>query len=282
MNEGKEGAGEGEAPVQNAFGDHVPKPNSNEAPTPGDAPAPAEGGEGEKGKGGEGEGKGKTPTERIAELSGLLGEYKQKELGWNETQKSKDENIRNMAKKIEGLEKAMKEGKPADGAKPEALFKDVKRSKDLTAEQREEMTDTEIKQMDAIADLQEGMNKMADLVAAGAKKPDEGDGGSALDVNGTVQDEAKKLAGNDTAVANQIIESFKLLGFNTEGMDEATLRARVATAAKEVPNYKPAKEQGTGGKGKPAGGTGGTDDPYGVDKIIEDVQKGRESGGYGL
>jgi uncharacterized protein YciI len=267
--------------VQNAFGDHVPKPNSNEAPTPGDAPAPE--GEGEKGKGGEGEGKGKTPTERISELSGLLGEYKQKELGWNETQKSKDENIRNMAKKIEALEKAAKGGKgEGEGAKPEALFKDVKRSKDLTAEQREEMTETEIKQMDSIADLQEGMNKMADLVAAGAKKPDEGDGGSALDVNGTVQDEAKKLAGNDTAMANQIIESFKLLGFNTTDMDEATLRARVATAAKEVSTYKPAKEQSAGVKGKPAGGTGEGDDPYGVDQIVQDASKSRESGGYGL
>lgn len=275
--EKKEGSEAPAEPVVNAFGDSVPTPNSDVPPTPGDTPAP----EGEKGKGGEGEGKGKTPTERIAELSGLLGEYKQKELGWNETSKSKDENIRNMAKKIEGFEKAAKEGKPAEGAK-DPLFKDVKRSKDLTAEQREEMTDTEIKQMDAIADLQEGMNKMADLVAAGAKKQEENKGGSVLDVNGTVQDEAKKLAGNNTAMANQIIESFTLLGFNTEGMDEATVRARVATAAKEVPTYKPAKEQPSGGKGKPAGGGAGGDDPYGVDKIVEDVTKSRESGGYGL
>lgn len=218
-----------------------------------------------------------TPTQQIAELSRKLGTFEAEKVQWGETNKSKDENIRNMKDAIKRLE-AQVGGKKDEGGEGEApLFKDVKTSKDLTAEQKEEMTDTEIKQMDEIASLKQGMNELAKLMKKGTTK----EGGEVVDVNTAVRDTAKELAGTDKAMANLIIESFKALKFSTEGLNEQEIADRVNIAATKVPNYKPPKEQAGGGGGKAAGG-GGNDDPHGVDKIVEDVFKKREGGTFEL
>lgn len=239
-----------------------------------------EGGKGEgEGKENEGQGEGEkgklTPTQQIAELSRKLGEYTEKERSWGETQKSKDENIRAMKESIKRLEEAA--GKKGEGqAEAEALFKEVKTSKDLTEAEKEEMTDTEIKQMDEIASLKKGMNDLASLI----KKGQGGEKGSTqVDIQGIVKETAKELAGGNRELANLIIESVKK--FNLADLDEAGISARVAEAARLVPTYKPAKEQATGKGGKPAGG-GTETDPYGVDKIVEEVFKKKENTGFEL
>lgn len=256
-------------PVVNAFGE-----------TPEVPEVPIVVGDEGKGEGDEGKGKEekKTPTEQIAELSKKIGELSEKDRASGETHKSKDENIRQMRETIDRLTKAAKGDKPEGDKAPETLFKDIKRSKDLTADQKEEMTDTEIAQMDSIASLQEGMNTLAALVAKGADKPADG----VLDVNSIVREEAKELSAGNKELANQIIESFNSMKFDVTGLSNEDVQKRVATAAKEVSTYKPAKEQSTGGKGKTAGASEDGADPYGVDKIVDEASKKREGGGYGL
>ena len=218
-----------------------------------------------------------TPTEQVAELSRKLGTLEAEKTQWGETNKSKDENIRNMKDAIKRLE-AQVGGKKDEGeGESELLYKDIKTSKDLTAEQKEEMTDSEIKQMDEIAALKQGMNDLAKLVKKSATK----EGGEVVDVNTTVRDTAKEIGGTDKAMVNLIIESFKALKFSTEGLTETEIAERVAIAATKVPNYKPPKEQVRGADGKPVVG-GSNDDPHGVDKIVEDVFKKREGGTFEL
>ena len=254
----------GSEPQKNAFGEEV-KPIET-----GGEGAGGEG-EGEKGKSGEK----LTPTQQIAELSRQLGEYSQKEKGWGETNTSKDENIRAMAAKIKILETQIKGEKGGgEGGGDEALFKEIKTSKDLTAEQKEEMTDTEIKQMDEIAALKSGMNNLATLIKKGQTKE-----GGEIDTQGIVKDTARDLAAGNKELANQIIESVKQ--FVLDGLDEEQIIARVGKAATLVSGYKPPKEQPAGGKGKPAGGTGDSD-PYGVDKIVEEVHAQKENKGFAL
>ena len=209
-------------------------------------------------------------------MSRKLGEFTEKERGWGETQKSKDENIRAMKESIKRLEAQVgkKEGEGQD--ETEALFKEIKTSKDLTAEQKDEMTDTEIKQMDEIASLKQGMNNLATLIKKGQGGEKES---GVVDVQGIVKNTAKELAGGNKELANLIIESVKK--FNLTDMDEDGIAARVAEAATLVPTYKPAKEQASGKGGKAAGG-GTETDPYGVDKIVDDVFKKKENTGFDL
>ena len=179
-----------------------------------------------------------------------------------------------MAAKIKALESQAKEGKGGGGEGGDELFKEIKTSKDLTAEQKEEMTDTEIKQMDEIAALKSGMNNLATLIKKGQTKE-----GGEIDTQGIVKDTARDLAAGNKELANQIIESVKQ--FVLDGLDEEQIIARVGKAATLVSGYKPPKEQAGGGKGKPAGGTGDSD-PYGVDKIVEEVHAQKENKGFNL
>ena len=228
--------------------------------------------EGDKGGGEEGKEK-LTPTQQVAELSRKLGEYAEKERSWGETQKSKDENIRAMKDSIKKLETQIKDGKGEE--KGEELFKDIKTSKDLTADQKEEMTDTEIKQMDEIAALKQGMNNLANMIKKGGEKNE----GGQLDVNNIVRETAKELAKGDKDTANLIITSIKK--FNLEGLSEEEIVARVGEAALLLPNYKKPKEQVSGKGGKAAGG-GNDNDPFGVDKIVDEVHAKKENKGFEL
>ena len=258
---------DGGQPQADAFGELPPQ--KEEAPKVEDKKEEGD-------KGGEGEGKEKlTPTQQVAELSRKLGEYAEKERSWGETQKSKDDNIRAMKDSIKRLEDKIKGGKGEGEEKGEELFKDIKTSKDLTAEQKEEMTDTEIKQMDEIAALKQGMNNLAGMIKKGGEK---GDGGQ-LDVNNIVRETAKELAKGDKDTANLIIASVKK--FNLEGLSEEEITARVGEAALLVPTYKKPKEQVSGKGGKAAGG-GNDTDPYGVDKIVDEVHAKKENKGFEL
>ena len=267
---------EGEkAPETNAFGENIKK--EGEAKPQENAGGEDKGGDD---KGGDGKGEGKiTPTQQIADLSRKLGEYAEKERSWGETQKSKDENIRAMSESIEKLKKQVGEkGEDNKGKDAPVLFKEIKTSKDLTEAEKEDMTDTEVKQFDEIAGLKTALNQLAGMIGKGENK-EEAKGEDKINTNTIARDAAKELAGGDRAMANQIIESLKV--FNLEGLTEEQIIDRVGKAATFVKDYKPPKEQASGGKGKPAGG--GTDtDPYGVDKIVEDVHKQKENEGFNL
>lgn len=167
----------------------------------------------------------------------------------------------------------------------DVLFKDIKHSKDLTKEQRDEMTDTEIRQMDEIADMKEAQNKMyaeqQKALKAGTKVQETT---KVENLNSLVQTFAKDLAKNEdgtenTQLANEIIESTKQ--FNLEGLDAETVKQRVISAHKLLPSYTPPKEQPKK-NGKPVTNTKSTDeDPFGVNKIVEEAGKGGD-GTYAL
>lgn len=165
--------------------------------------------------------------------------------GLNNTNKSKDENIRSMGDKIRQLEKDLKSGgkKEGEGTGP---FKEIKRSTDLPKEEREKLTPTEIALMDQLATTQEAMNKVFERLEKGDEsKP-------SIDPATTVKDLAKELAGGNREMANQIIEAFNTLKFDLTGLSEEEILKRVEIAAKNVPNYVPPKQQptGTGGPAK--------------------------------
>jgi len=193
---------------------------------------------------------------------------------------------RDVIKRLETEIETLKKGGKPDGAGEgesgeDVLFKDIKWSKDLSKEEKEEMTDTEIKQMDEIARMQEAQNKMyAEMQNKGKTEETK----KAEDVQSLVKDTAKELAkeesdGKDNIeLANQIIESVKQ--FNLEGLSEAEVKERVARARKLLPDYEPPKEQ-TKKNGKTVDTTKVNDDPFGVDKIIEEATSG-DDGNYKL
>lgn len=254
---------DGGEPQKNAFGEDI-NPKEEIGGEEG-------GGEGKDDEGGKEK---LTPTQHIAELSRRLGEYTQKELSWGETNKSKDDNIRAMAAKIKGLEAQAKGEKGGGEGAEELLFKEIKTSKDLSAEQKEEMTDTEMKQMDEIAALKAGMNNLAGMIKKGQTKES-----GETDVQAIVKNTALGLSAGNKEMANQIIESVKQ--FVLDGLNEEQIAERVGKAALLVSDYKPPKEQAGGNKGKPAGAGGNTDE-FGIDKIVDEVHAKRENKGFEL
>lgn len=244
--------------VKDAFGEVVPAP---EGAPEGEL---ADKGEGDKGEGDKGKDDKKTdPVATIAELSKKIGELEA-------LHGTKDTNIEAMRKKIQSLEKNGGKGDKGEGDKGETMFPEVIFSKDLPKEQREEMTDTEIKLFDETATLKQSMNKMFDAIKAGKDT-------TQVDMNSTARAEALRLAGNDIKMANQIIEQFN--EFNNTGLGEEQILERVAKASKLVPDYKPPKEQEKK-DGAPVKKNKG-DDPYGVNAIVEGARKGA-TGKYSL
>lgn len=241
-------------------------------------------GEGEKGKGEEGKKEEKKDYPAIPDdhptIVALKGEIEKVKSEYGGNLSGQREVIKTLEAKVEALTKG---GKPAgDEGEEDVLFKkeDIKWSKDLTKEEREEMTETEIKQMDEIATLKEAQNK---IYAEGKKKEKQSETEKVNDLQSLVKNTAKELAKKedgtvDTDLANQIIESTKQ--FNLEGLDEATVKARVETARKLLPDYKPPAEQ-IKKNGKPVDGGKPSDDPFGVDKIVEEATKGSD-GAYAL
>ena len=187
-----------------------------------------------------------------------------------------------MEGEIETLKKGGKNDKDKDNEGFDVLYKEIKWSKDLTADEREEMTETEIKQMDEIVSMKDAQNKIYIEQQKGGKKDETK---KVEDLNNTVRSTASELAKvanggkENLELANQIIEASKM--FNLAGLSEAEVKDRVTKAAQHVPTYKAPKEQiHKNGKTVKTEGAGG-DDPFGIDKIVEDVKKGSD-GNYSL
>ena len=179
---------------------------------------------------------------------------------------------REIIKKLEARVRKEKEKEEDD----QIPFKVIKRSKELKSEERDEMTDTEILQMDMIADMQERHNDLWKELRAKTKEKDTSQ--TTTNLQELVHTEALLLADGKTDVANQIIDMVKL--FNLEGLDEAAIKLRVADAVKLLPDYKPSKEQPTA-MGKSVKNNQSSSDPFGVDTIIKEATKGN-NGSYDL
>jgi len=180
---------------------------------------------------------------------------------------------------IKGLEKQItdiKGGKvdPDNKNEDKLIYKDIKFSKDLTEAERDELTDTEIKQMDELAEIKTTQNR---LYAESLEKENETGNKEAEDKNKSVQEFAKELSiGEDgkenIKIANSIIEKFKSLDFNLEGKTAEEIKNLVKISAGQVSEYKPVNEQVLS-KGKTVAGTKTAEDPFGNDKIIEEASK---------
>lgn len=270
--EGEKGKDNPKEAETDAFG------NDNKAPV---APKKEE----DKGKGGEGSGKYAPIPEDHPTISALKQQIEEVKREYGGNLSGQRDVIKRLESEIETLRKSGgkgekgKEGKDEDNK--DLLFKDIKWSKDLTNEEREEMTETEIKQMDEIASMKEAQNV---LYAESKKKEKTDETKKVEDLNNTVRSTALEMAkaasGKDnTELANQIIEAVKM--FNLTGLSEAQVKERVQMAAQHVPTYKAPKEQtNKGGKVVKTEGAGG-DDPFGVDKIIEEATSGG-NGNYAL
>lgn len=207
------------------------------------------------------------------------------------------DNLKGQRGIIERLEKeiiALKGGKKPDGGKgeddAEVPFKEIRTSKDLKQDERDDMTEAEIRQMDAIAALQTTING---LVKGMAKKEQEKGGDEhvedlntaaktrALVIAETFIKDNPAIAKTAKDLANLIIVEFN--EFNNTNITPEQMETRLQKALKNVPNYTPPKEQeskgGQGGAIKT--GAGGKDDPFGVGKVIADMQ-GENKGTYNL
>lgn len=207
------------------------------------------------------------------------------------------ENLKGQRGIIERLEKeigALKGGKKPDGGKEgeeeaDVPFKEIRFSKDLKQEERDDMTEAEIRQMDVIAAMQVTMNNMAKAVVKTEKKTEEQ---KIEDLNTaaksralTIAEDALKanpaLAKTAKELANLIIVEFN--EYNNASITPEQMETRLQKALKNVPNYTPPKEnESKGGQGSAVkNGAGGKEDPFGVNKVIADMQ-GANKGGYEL
>jgi hypothetical protein len=196
-------------------------------------------------------------------------------------------NLSGQRKVIDTLQKQLKElqgGKAPDNTQATAPFKEIKRSKDLSKDERESMTEAELRQMDAVADLQETINGLAGQltkkeIEAKEKETEQAETRE-TNRNETVRGLAKKIAeeaGGGVDLANQIIDSYNL--YDQSKIGDAQVEEFVKRAATLVPDYKPPKEQPK--KQGSAVKAVKDEDPFGIDKIVEDVHSSKD-GGYAL
>lgn len=196
--------------------------------------------------------------------------------------KSMGENLSAMRKRLEKLEKGDKEG----AAEPVFKKEEIKRVKDYSKEEQDEMTPAFKEQVEANADMKERINKLvADQTEGAAKTAADGEKAAEEleaqeEFEKTAQAVSLKLAGNDKDMANKILVEFNQFA-NNDKLDEKGIEERMAKAAKLVSDYKPPKEQ-TSQRGGAAPANDNAADPHGVDKIIEGVQQSRKGGTYTL
>lgn len=214
--------------------------------------------------------------------------------------KERDDKIEKQSNDLSGQGKALREvnkrlkaleaGKPAAGDQNVDLpHKEIKRSKDLTSAERDEMTQREIQQMDEIAAMKDRENKAALEAHDAKKKADAAAAGDDDDEDEDEDEEEKKrekakepaafrdaaiekLSGGDAERKRELKEAAKLISF--EGLKTAEeIEARVKLAAEKfIPKWTPPKEQASpaGNGGKPVEGGGAVaDDPHDVMKFIK-------------
>lgn len=203
--------------------------------------------------------------------------------------KSMSENLIAQGKLIEDLRKGIhtdEDGKKSAVVEDKDIpvpykAEDIKFSKDLTDDEKDGMTATEMKLFDELASMKVKANEksIADFKKEQQMVEDNKKEQKVTDLNGTVRSIALSLVGNDVTKANEIIESAKR--FNLEGLDGATLKTRIEDAQKLLPDYKPPKEQvkKVGDAVKVTDNS--NEDPFGSSKIIEQA-KNRNKGTYSL
>jgi len=227
----------------------------------------------------------KEKTPEMVALETKLDDYSKNLSGQNDI-------ISSLKEKIAVLEAGggtkKEDGKTTEGEN--VLFKEIKYSKDLTQDERDDMTDTEIKLFDSNATQQEAMNKMFQTIAEGNKSKESA---KVEDLNSSANVEAKRLAEeaiktnpdlakDSKELADKIIVEFN--EFNNIGITPEKLVERMAKALKNVNGYTPPKEQeikGGNGNQPVKKGAGAGDDPFGINKIVEGVNKGND-GSYSL
>lgn len=193
---------------------------------------------------------------------------------------SMGENLSKQRDLIEKLEAQIEQrtGKKEGGDTSHLPFdpKEIIYSKDLPKEKLDDMTDNEIKLHDELMKNREVMNKEAD---ARYQEKKQGEVKKEVDLNSTVRSHAEQLAGGDKEVANEIIESVKQ--FNLQGLNEDEVKKRVENAYKLLPSYQPPKENITK-KGGAVKGTEDKSDPFGTNKIVEEVASQRNGKTFAL
>lgn len=169
------------------------------------------------------------------------------------------------------------------------MFKDIKFSKDLTQDERDDMTDTEIRLFDQNAQQQVAMNQLFATVSKASKVIDET---KVEDLNSSARTEAMRLAEENfklnptlakdvRELSDKIIVEFN--DFNNAGITVEKLAERMKKALNNVTGYTPPKEKSirdTTGKPIKTGGSTATD-PYGIDSIVAGVNK-KNDGKYSL
>lgn len=207
-------------------------------------------------------------------------------------QKVKDQadQLSGQGKLIRRLKKGAKESAEAGEGGTNEDFKppypDIKRSKDLTEAERDEMTANEIKLMDEKADLQEKANKDAEAAFKRSKEqkdPDDDGGEEPEEVedhhNEMVATEIDRLANGDKERKRELTEAAKLISFAGLKTREQ-IAERMKLAMKLIPEHQPPKERQTAnGAAVKEGGKG--DDPFGTDAIVREARAG-SSGAYAL
>lgn len=191
--------------------------------------------------------------------------------------------IREQKKRFKELEESKGE-KDEENEEVNLPHPEIKRSKDLTEAERDEMTANEIKMLDEKADLQEAANKAA-IEAHKAKKKekkaeksDEGDDEEESPKK-LLEAEIETLSGGDAERKRELIEAAKLTNFSGLKTKEE-IAERMKMAVKLIPNWTPPKEQQTASGGAVKTG-GGTADEVNVDKIIQEARQG-STGVYSL
>jgi hypothetical protein len=156
-----------------------------------------------------------------------------KSIGGNLSKQNKI--IADLQEKIANIEA----GKNSDT--PEVPNKDIKRSKDLSQDDRDDMTQKEIELMDKLADAQEKENKAFLESQKGKKeeKDDESDDNSGQPdmkkLETTVREEALLMTG-DREMANELIKKFNQFSGN-EKLDDKGIKERLVEASKLVSGF---------------------------------------------
>ncbi len=172
----------------------------------------------------------------------------------------------------------------------EELFSDIKSSKELTSDERDEMTDTEIALLDKTAMMQTAMNKMFQTMS---EKNKVGETEKVENLNYSSRSEATRLAteaiktnptlaGDASELTDKILLEFK--EFNNDQITPDVLVTRMAKALNNVKGYIPPKEQ----ESVPTGGTNAVKangvnekDPFGNEIIVQEANKNND-GNYQL
>lgn len=191
-------------------------------------------------------------------------------------------NLSGQGKIIKELQAKLSEVKDREAKEDDSsiVFKEIKTSKDLTSEEKEEMTDAEIKQFDVIAELQESVNELAKAKPVAETKDTNLDLDTVDDFSKETKAHALKIAGDDVDLANKIINEFNQFA-NNEELSRPDLLARIEKSAKLVPDYKAPKEQTTS-RGKTVTGVTKADtDGFNTDAVIEQASQG-SNGSYPL